>query len=150
MLDSVGLEAYAERTASMRIRGTIHVCFVTTCLQRPRKEGGLRRSKNLDSLLCLSALPFGVDVDERSEEGMLLGPAFRELVFLSLPLVFLRCGVLLSFAEVTCSTEAMRGVENSDGAIVADRRGYNGRRRRDLDCVIGTDGRGRSGLEPVE
>lgn len=116
----------------MIIRGMIHVCFVTTRLQRPRKEAGLRRSKNLDSLLCWSASPLGVGVDERSE-GMLLGPSFRELVFLSRPLVFLRGGgVLLSFAEGTCSTEAKRGVENSDGAIVADRRGYYGGGRRDL------------------
>lgn len=52
---------------------------------------------------------------------MLLDPAFRELVFFPPPLVFLRRGVvLLSFGEDTCSTGAMRGVENSDGAIVAD------------------------------
>lgn len=104
----------------MIIRGIIHECFGTTCLQLPRKEAGFLRSRNLDSLLCWSALPLGVDDDERSE-GMLLGPAFRELVFSSPPLVFLRRGgVLLSFAEGSCSTEAMRGVDNSDGAIVAD------------------------------
>lgn len=108
------------------------MCFVTTRLQRPRKEGGCLRSKSLDSLLCWSTLPLGVEVGERSEEGMLLDPAFRELVFLSPPLVFLRRGVvLLSFGEDTCSTEAMRGVENSDGAIVAGSRGYDGTDRQD-------------------
>lgn len=121
MLDSVELEAYAETKASMRIRGIIHECFVTTSLQRPRKVGGFLRSKNLDSLLCWSASLLGIAADERSDEGLLLGPAFLELVFFSFPLVFLRRGgVLLSFAEATCSTEAMRGVENSDGAIVAN------------------------------
>ena len=88
------------------------------CLQRPRNEAGFLRSRNLGPLLCWSALPLGVDVDESSGEGTLLVPAFRELVFLSRPLVFLRRGVLLSFADGTSSTAAKRGVENSDGAIV--------------------------------
>jgi hypothetical protein len=59
----------------------------------------------------------GVDGKETSEE-VLLDPAFLELVFFSFPLVFLRRGGV-SFPEDTCSTEAKRGVENSDGAIAA-------------------------------